>query len=94
MSIIEAITQLKKEVRVDEKTGVGFISIRGAARLVDVSDQNIRLLLSNKTSKAVEGVSKLSENLTRLGFDGAVEEVKEITDLVLSGIIEYYTFND
>lgn len=88
----KAIQDIQKEIRIDEETGIGYISLRGAARVVDVDPVTIRGLFKTSRSLGSERESKFFTNLTRAGFQGGAKELEEITDLVLGCIIEYYAF--
>lgn len=90
-SLEQIISDINKEIRIDDD-GVGHITIRGAARLVDVDEKAIRNLLSNKTTTADKAYNKFVQMLISKGFETADEQIKEVTDIVLASIIEYYAY--
>jgi hypothetical protein len=88
MSIIHITDDIKKEFRI-QADGKGFVSIRGAARIVGVNQKTLTDYFNG------EGVTPLimAEKLSELGFKG--EGVKlfakaGIPDIALSAIVEYY----
>lgn len=85
------IHQLRSEIKVDD-TGKGTCSIRGTARLADVSPGG--LTDSLKTGVQLER-SKLAAYLIQQGFDGvqlANFGQTGIPDMAVGAILEYYAF--
>jgi hypothetical protein len=90
MNIDYIVHQIRTEIKVD-KEGKGVCSIRGAARLADVSESSIRRALEG----AVLEPSKMATFLIGQGFEGAVLEIFNqtgIPDMVVGAILEYYAF--
>ena len=88
---ITIFENIQKELRVDAATGVGYCSIRGAARICGVTEQT----LSAHFSDSLEP-SKMAENLAGKGFEGdslAMFAVTGIPDSALAMIVEYYAFD-
>jgi P63C domain len=92
MADIEYIKhQIITEIKVDELTGKGTCSIRGTARLADISDSS----LVRAFNSAVLEPSKLATFLIINGFDGAaLASFSEsgVPDLAVGAILEYYAF--
>ena len=89
---ITIFENIQSELRVDPVTGIGYCSIRGAARIAGV-DQNG--LARNFRGEDLEP-SKLAESLMDKGFKGedlALFAQTGIPDLALAGILEYYAID-
>ena len=83
---LTTIDNIRQELRVDSK-GVGYVSIRGAARICGVDDESIR-----KSITAADFLrTKLGRKLAQYGFKGD-DFLNGISDVALSLIIEYYAF--
>lgn len=84
-SLQQLLDEIKSEFEVKGK-GVGYVSIRGAARIVGVTH----------TSLVRDGVfsnQKLSEKLEGFGFDAAAFVKDGIPDAALAIIVEYFAFD-
>jgi hypothetical protein len=91
MSSITVFEQIQKELRVDAD-GVGYCSIRGAARLAGVAHTGLVQGFQNDGKLLA---SKLAEMLSDEGFWGGKLEsfaIHGIPDTALSVILEYYAF--
>ena len=90
MSNINAFENIQSELRVDPVTGIGYCSIRGAARIAGVS--HVALINSFKTSGDFIP-SKMVQTLVTHGFEcGNFVEFSagEIPDSALALIVHYY----
>jgi hypothetical protein len=87
-NLAQVLESLKSEIKVDYN-GRGFVSIRGAARLADVS--HVALLKAFSSGNNSE--SKLAQSLTNKGFNLVTFQSKGIPDKALACILEYYTFD-
>lgn len=90
MSNISVFENIQSELRVDPATGIGYCSIRGAARIAGVS--HVALINSFKTSGDFIP-SKMVQSLIAQGFEGGnfVEFSEgEIPDRALALIVHYY----
>lgn len=79
--------EIKHEIRVNEN-GQGTISIRGAARLLGIADNNI----GKHFRCATFFTSKLAANLTEQGFEPATFISFGIPDTAFAVIVTYYAF--
>ena len=80
-----ALETIKSELRVDSN-GIGYCSIRGAARLAGVTYQTL--------SRGVSVSSyKLRQKLTAQGFEVAAFATNGIPDTALAVVLEYYAFD-
>ena len=87
---ITIFENIQKELRIDAATGVGYCSIRGAARICGVDQESIRKSLK---SGADFIASKMAQSLILQGFEGAdfIEfSVSGIPDSALALIVHYY----
>ena len=82
---IDIYQDIKKEIKIDAE-GKGYISIRGAARVCDVSQTSIQKLLT-----------RLGDNLAQAesleSFAGKDFRGDNLPDFLLSAIVEYYTLD-
>lgn len=87
--IEQVVKQIKSEFRLDNE-GKAFVSIRGAARLADISPSG----LSDSLKSGVQQKgTKLAEYLTVRGFDSVQQNQwaeTGIPDLALAAILSYY----
>ena len=86
-NIVPAIEQIEKELKVDSN-GVGYATIRGAARLCDVSQPTLTRHFKGDSKKA----SKLTQMLTQQGFSPIAFSKDGIPDIALGMIIKYYAY--
>jgi hypothetical protein len=83
--------QIRSELKVNDQ-GVGYCSIRGAARLAGINESSIR----RGTNIAAEPLPGLAQSLILQGFEAAALENVSLTgvpDFLLAGILEYYAFD-
>ena len=83
-----ALETIKSELRVDSN-GIGYCSIRGAARLAGVTHQT----LSEAFTSGRKTESKLIQKLSEQGFRVAGFSEVGIPDLALAVILEYYSLD-
>ena len=89
---LSTFDQIKKELRIDSATGVGYCSIRGAARIGGIDESSLR----ESFQSAGLAPSKLAQRLTAQGFEGAgLAQFSEsgIPDIALAIVLEYYAFH-
>lgn len=88
ITLEQAIESVKSEITIKDD-GIGYCSIRGAARLANVDQSGL-----SKSLKLSEDffASKLAENLIRQGFKGEDFSEKGIPDLALGIILTYYGY--
>ena len=87
---ITIFENIQKELRIDAATGVGYCSIRGAARICGVDEQALRKSLKTGADFIA---SKMVQSLIAQGFEGAdfIEfSVSGIPDSALALIVHYY----
>ena len=87
-NLTQALESIKSEIRINSE-GIGFVSIRGAARLAGVKHNT---LTEHFSSGRILG-SKLTETLTNKGFNVGVFGTQGIPDMALACILEYYAFD-
>ena len=91
MELQQIIEQIQSEIKVNSD-GLGFVSIRGAARLCDVDESAIRRGLKTGTEKIA---TKLGMFLVKQGFEVRSFSTWSdigVPDLALSAILEYYAY--
>jgi hypothetical protein len=91
ITLQETIDRVKSEIRVSND-GKATVSISGAARLADVTQQALSKQFTDTTYKG----SKLTQTLTQSGFDTHNLEqfsTDGIPDVALSIILEYYAYD-
>lgn len=87
--IEQVVKQIKSEFRLDNE-GKAFVSIRGAARLADISPSG---LSDSLKSGVQQKATKMAEYLAARGFDGVQQNQwaeMGIPDLALAAILSYY----
>ncbi len=92
-NIDQVIEQIKNEITVDQVTGIGTCSIRGAARLADVNDMSLSRAFK---SSADNSPHKITQTLIQQGFE--VQTILAfgqtgIPDVAVAVILEYYSFD-
>jgi hypothetical protein len=102
LTLEQAIESVKSELTV-KSDGVGYCSIRGAARLSGVDESSLREAfnhtlvacdsnLSDILSGAGKNLHKLTQTLIDRGFDVRGFSEKGIQDLALQQILKYYAY--
>ena len=84
--------QIQRELRFDSTAGVGYCSIRGAARICGVSEATLRyhfLSVDACPSKLAQLLESRGLEVSEIGSFSATG----IPDLALSSIVEYYAFD-
>ena len=84
--LITLSEDLKNEIKVDSE-GKGYVSIRGASRLLGMASQTL-----DRSFAASPEASFLAKKLTEQGFDVPAFSVNGIPDLALPVIADYYAF--
>ena len=90
---ITIFENIQKELRIDAATGVGYCSIRGAARICGVDEQALRKSLKTGADFIA---SKMVQSLIAQGFEGADFigfSVFGIPDSALALIVHYYAID-
>ena len=82
------LASIKSDLKVDSN-GIGYCSIRGAAKLAGV----VHSTLIEAFSSGRKTESKLSQKLIEHGFDGGRFSEVGIPDTALAIILEYYAFD-
>lgn len=91
MELQQIIEQIKSEIKVNSD-GLGFVSIRGAARLCGIDSTGLG---KNLKTGADQNPSKLAEHLISKSFKGADQNrwcETGIPDMALSFILTYYAY--
>jgi hypothetical protein len=86
MSIVHISEDLKQEFAIDSQ-GKVTVSIRGAARLLEIDESSLR-----KNCRAGQNASTLAELLTEHGVDPAGLSENGITDVALAIVAKYYAY--
>ena len=88
ISLTQTLESIKTEISVNEN-GIGYVSIRGAARLAGLDHSTLVKAFSNGGNSE----SKLAQSLINKGFYPVEFKSQGIPDLALTRILEYYTFD-
>ena len=88
ITLAQTLESLKSEITVNEN-GIGYVSIRGVARLAGVKHST---LIESFSSGRIS-VSKLQQSLIDKGFNVVAFSETGIPDKALACILEYYTFD-
>lgn len=91
ISLADIEESIKSEIKINSN-GVGYVTIRGAARLAFVSDKSLRAAFASAEGKP----SRLSKFLAQYGF-GAEEQKRFATDMMpdkaVALIVNYYAMH-
>jgi hypothetical protein len=88
MNIDYIVHQIRTEIKVD-KEGKGICSIRGVARLADVS---VSTLIESFSMDRIN-TSKLAQSLIQQDFNPFGFSLNGVPDMAVAGILEYYAFD-